>query len=446
MKVAVVGAGFAGLAAARELVRHGADMVVLEARGRVGGRVVNHRFPDGVTVELGGQWVGPTQDHILSLIAELGIETFPSYDAGDSLISLDGRVRRFKGSTYGLPPHVLAEAAVTQKRLERMAGSVPLNAPWTAERATRWDGQTLETWLLRNLRFDKSRRFWRGICVAILAAEPSEVSLLHFLFYCASGGMLERLMNTTDGAQEQRVVGGTQVVAEAMAGELDGRMRLEEAVRSIEQGANGVRVSTAQNSYECDAVIVAIPPHLVSGIEFDPPTPSARTQLAQSMPMGSVIKCVVRYPSAFWRDDGLSGFAVSDDHLLTPVFDNSPPDASCGLLMGFFEGANGRAASRLSSDERRAAAVSTLTTLFGAQAADPIDYAELDWSTERWTGGCFGAHFGPGGWTQLGPELRRPHGRVHWAGAETASRWNGYIDGAIASGKDAAQAVLQTIR
>jgi monoamine oxidase len=442
-RVVVVGAGFAGLSAARSLQAVGTEVIVLEARDRVGGRVLNHVFGDGETVEVGGQWLGPTQDHALGLVAELGVELFDTFDAGEYVVALGGRVKRFTGDTFGLAPHVLVEVGIAQKRLEAMAGKVPLDDPWTAPKAESWDGQTFESWLRRNLRFERSRQFWRTVTTAIFSAEATEVSLLHFLFYCRSGGMLDRLMGTKDGAQEQRVVGGSQVVVQRMAADLGDRVVLSSPVRRIAETPTGVAVTTDTGTFEAGAAIVTTPQHLIAAIEFDPPLSARRQQLVQNVPMGAVIKCVARYSTAFWRDDRLAGFAVSLDHPVSIVFDNSPPDAASGMLVGFFEGAHARVASALSAVERRALVLRCFVDFFGPAAADPVDYVDVDWSAERWSGGCYGGHLGPAVWTQLGDELRKPHGRVHWAGTETATVWNGYIDGAISSGKRAAAEVLQ---
>jgi monoamine oxidase len=443
-RVVVVGAGLAGLGAARLLSESGVDVTVLEARDRVGGRVLNHHFADGTVVEVGGQWVGPTQDHVLGLIAELGLELFDTYDHGDYMVSIGGRTKRFTGDTFGLPPHVLVEVGISQKRLESMAAKVPLDAPWTAPKAADWDAQSLETWLRRNLRFERSREFWRAITAAIFSAEASEMSLLHFLFYCHSGGMLDRLMGTAEGAQRSRIVGGSQRIAQRLAEELGEAVVLGEPVRAIDQRPDKVVVTTAARTLEADAVIVTIPQHLIASIAFDPPLPARRAQLVQNVPMGSVIKIVARYEQPFWRDAGLAGFCVSLDHPVSVIFDNSPPDASCGMLVGFFEGAHARTASDRTFDWRRQTFTSTLEHFFGPQAAHPGEVVELDWSSEPWSGGCYGGHFATGVWTQFGEALRTPHGRVHWAGTETAPEWNGYMDGAIASGRLAAdQATAQ---
>src|SRR5688500_2759770 len=102
--VAIVGAGLAGLTAARELTKAGRSVVVLEAQDRVGGRTLNHRFEDGTLVEVGGQWIGPTQDRLEALASELGIETYATWDEGDHLLHRAGGLKRYRGETYGLPP------------------------------------------------------------------------------------------------------------------------------------------------------------------------------------------------------------------------------------------------------------------------------------------------------------------------------------------------------
>ncbi|HMC52696.1 MAG TPA: FAD-dependent oxidoreductase, partial [Acidimicrobiales bacterium] len=143
--VVIVGAGLAGLVAARDLTQRGHSVVVLEARARVGGRVLNHTLADGTVVEVGGQWVGPTQDRLESLAVDLGVATYPTYNDGDNLLVHRGRQRRYRGAIPGLPRTVLADIGQAQMRLDRMARRVPLEAPWRAPRAGTWDSQTVET-------------------------------------------------------------------------------------------------------------------------------------------------------------------------------------------------------------------------------------------------------------------------------------------------------------
>jgi monoamine oxidase len=130
------------------------------------------------------------------------------------------------------------------------------------------------------------------------------------------------------------------------------------------------------------------------------------------------------------------------DDELSVTLDNSPADGTCGVLVGFFEGAHARSAARWTPAERRASVVATLVKLFGSAAGEPVDYLEQDWMAEEYTRGCYGGRLGAGVWTQYGAALAEPIGRLHWAGAETSDIWNGYMDGAVRSGRRAAAEVL----
>ena len=444
--VVVVGAGLAGLAAARDLVRAGRPVTVVEARDRVGGRIVNHRFDDGTTVEIGGQWVGPTQDRMLALASDLAVPTFPTYDTGDLVTARDGKIIRHRSPTFGLPPAAVVEIAASQPMFDRLAARVDLDEPWTTRNAERLDGTTFETWIRRHHRTEAARGFWRLAVEAVFAAEPRDISLLHVAFYCRSGGSLERLLGTRRGAQQDRFVGGSVLVAERLADELRDQgvdVRLGAPVRAIEQGTEGVVVRHDGGEVRADRAIVAVPPVLAGRIAWSPVLPPRRDQLLQKMPMGSVIKCLVRYDRPFWREDGLCGQAAALDSAVTITFDNTPPDEGApGVLVAFLEGDHARRASELDPEARETLVVDALARFFGPRARRHTGYAELDWAAEEWTRGCYGAHLAPGVWTSFGDLLREPWGRVHWAGTETAAIWNGYMDGAVRSGERAANEIL----
>jgi monoamine oxidase len=448
--VVVVGAGLAGLAAARDLVAAGRTVVVLEARDRVGGRVMNGHTADGSVVELGGQWLGPTQDRALALAEDLGAKLFPTYDEGENVVCYRGRHRRYRGAIPRLPPPVLADIAQAQLRLDRMARTVPLDDPWHAASARRWDGQTLETWLRRHVRTHGAREMLRLAVRAVFATEATDLSLLHFLFYSHSGGLLDRLLNVADGAQQWRVVGGSHVLATGLAEPLGDAVHLGVPARRIVTsggggggGGNGVAVEGDGGRFTADAVVVAVPPVLAGQLEYEPALPPGRAQLTQRLPMGSVIKSMAVYDEPFWRADGLTGQSTSDVGPIQLTFDNSPPDGRPGVLLTFAEGAHARELSRSSPAERRAATVACLVRAFGPRAGSPTEFLERDWAAERWSGGCYGAHAPPGVLTQFGPALRDPCGPIHWAGTETATVWAGYMDGAIRSGERVAAALTR---
>jgi monoamine oxidase len=461
--VAIVGAGLAGLVAARRLVAAGVRALVLEARDRVGGRLLNHEIGEGKIVEVGGQWIGPTQERIAALAAELGVGTFPTYDEGREVLEMGGkrttysdfeRVRPelLRDLSRAISPLALVDFEQARARLDRMAKRVSLEAPWQAPKARLWDGQTFATWVRRNTRTAGARSLFELVTEAVWAAEPADVSLLHVLFYTRSGGGFNSLIGTDGGAQQDRFEGGSQRLALAMAEELgEEQVRRGSPVRRIDNGGDGVVVHTdggsaGPASVRARRAIVAVPPTIAGRIAYGPPLPALRDQLTQRMPQGSVIKTMAIYEEPFWRREGLSGQGTSDVGPARVTFDNSPPDGSPGVLLGFLEGRFARHWAMRPAEERREAILAGHARLFGPRAAQPVDLVERIWAEEEWTRGCYGCLMTTGGWTEYGRALREPIGRLHWAGAETATVWNGYMDGAVSSGERAAAEVLAQIR
>jgi monoamine oxidase len=443
--VAVVGAGLAGLVAARDLAAAGLEPVVLEARERVGGRLLSVPIGEGEQVEIGGQWVGPTQDRVAALAAELGVETFPTHTEGSNLVELDGRLRRYSGTIPRLGPLVLADIAQARMRLDRAARRIDPDAPWASPDAALLDGLSLAAWLRRVVKTPTARKLIRIAGRTVWGAEPEELSLLHALFYVRSAGGFDMLLDTEGGAQQDRFVGGSQLLALGLADRLGERVVLASPVRRVEAPdgalsvvANGVEVAARR-------AILALPPPLCAAIEFDPPLPPSRARLAQRMPHGWLIKCTAIYYEPFWRAEELSGEAVSDAGPVTLAFDNSPPGGSPGALVGFVGGADARNFASRPASERRAAILTGFARLFGPRALRAEGYLELDWAAERWTGGGPVCNFATGGWTNCGRALREPCGPIHWAGAETATVWCGYMDGAVRSGERAAREVLEAL-
>ena len=438
--VIVVGAGLAGLTAARELSGAGMDVRVLEARDRVGGRTLNHPVgerPDDV-VELGGQWVGPTQHEALDLARELGIETYPTHGEGKNLFEDDrGKVKSYSGTIPRLGPLVMADYGRADLRLKRLIKKVSPDAPWEAPDAERLDGQTFASWIEGAARTRTAREALAMSCRAVFGVEPADTSLLHILFYAASAGGWDDLLDTEGGAQQDRIVGGSQLISLRMGEELGERVALSAPVDGIRVDGDGV----VAGDLRARRVIVALPPALAGRLDYEPAMPGPRDQLCQRMPMGSVVKCMAIYDEPFWRDDGFSGQALSLPGPAQVVFDNTPPSGAPGVLMGFLEGGDARRLGAVPPAERREAVVGVFERLFGARAGKPDGYVDKDWSAEPFSRGCYSGVPGPGVWTSYGRALRQAVGPIHWAGTETATRWMGYFDGAIQSGKRAAAEV-----
>jgi monoamine oxidase len=432
----VVGAGLAGLTAARELERAGLSVVVTEARDRVGGRLLNHPVAGtDKVVEVGGQWIAPTQTEVRALADELGLSRFPTWAEGDKVIEWQGQRIRYQGATPEIGPAILADVAQAQAELERMSKEVDPERPWDAPRAASWDSQTFASWISAHTTTREAATLLEIATEAVWAAEPADLSLLHVLFSLASAGSFKNLTGTQHEGGADRIVGGTQLLAIRLAEKLAGPILFECPVRRIEHNDDGVVVCSAGARIAARAVVVAIPPTLTARIDWNPVLPAQRDQLVQRMPQGTVAKCMAVYERPFWRDEGLSGQAISVDGPTRIVMDNSPPDGERGVLLGFLEGDIARKLGEWEPAARREAVLEVFARLFGPRARRPLEYIEKVWADEEWTRGCYGCYMPPGTWTAHGRWLSRPIGPIHWAGAETATVWAGYMDGAVRSGK-----------
>jgi monoamine oxidase len=450
--VVVVGAGFAGLVAAREVARQGHSVLVLEARDRVGGRAHNQRIAGGELTERGATFAGPTQDHILRLARRMGVGTFPTYDEGENVYITDSQRLTWSdtGPTGTAPPDpvILPDLAVTVARLDQMSTEVPVTAPWEAAQAAAYDAQDLGSWIAENSLTPQFRELVPVATRPIFGAEPRELSLLFTLFYIAASGneqnpgTFERNFNTRDGAQMFRFHGGAQLIATRLAKRLAGRIVLSSPVRSIARVRGGVEVHSDRVRVHAKRAIVALPPVLAGEIDYRPQMPPLRRQMTRRYRQGRLIKVALVYDRPFWREAGYTGQVITTKDPLNVTFDDSPPDGRPGVIFGFVGGDNARRFVRTSKAERRRQVIANLVDAFGAEARRPRQYLESIWTQERWSRGCPVGIAGPGVLYRYGPAVRQPVGRIHWAGTETSTYWNGYMDGAVRSGERAAAEVL----
>jgi monoamine oxidase len=443
--VCVVGAGFAGLTAARRLTRAGLTVAVVEARERVGGRTWTETVA-GVPIDRGGAWFAPRHDAGLSLAREMDVATYKTWVAGSHLLVGDGRIRRYKGLIPKISPAAVLTIALAQGRLNRMSKRVPLDAPWAARRAAEWDSETIGSWLDRTRISTTIGRSLLTMAVrGLMASDLHEVSLLHLLFLAHAHGGIDKLFSIEGGAQENLVVGTMGALAERVAAELGERVHLNAPVRRIAQARDSVTVSADDVEVRARRVVVTVPPALALHIDFDPTLPDDRRALYRVAVAGEETKTLLVYDRPFWRDDGFSGQSADPGSAAEVTIDASPATGDSGVLAVFSFGPVAAALAQSAEADRRAAVLTAMAERFGPQAGRPDAAVETAWFEEPWSGGCSFAHLPVGALTSYGHLLRETFGLVHWAGTETATVSHGAVDGAVRSGERAAAEVIAAL-
>jgi monoamine oxidase len=440
--VVVVGAGLAGLTAAKSVKDAGHSVLVLEARNRVGGRTYDMTIGAGAVVEMGGEWTGPGQTNVQALAQRLGVKTFESYSAGNNLYYRDGRLATYTSEIPPAQPTALGELEQVIVDLNAMTKEFPGNAPWTSPASAAYDVQSVGSWIAaRNMSAEAS--FLTGIAIrGIYGEEAGQVSLVDLLgeIWGVGGDF-----NTAIGAaQSARFVGGPQQLSDAISSELGTSVKLSSPVSLIKRGKNAT-VHTASTAYRANQVIVTAPKSVTASIRFAPALPPAYLQYFQRQPSGATVKVQVVYETPFWRTSGLSGSVVSDTGPVEIVYDNSPPSGTPGVLVGFAEGNEGRSMFALTQVERKSVVLSNLVRYFGPKAANPTSYYDLVWAHEVYSGGAYGSFNPPGVITSLGKAVAGPVDNLRFAGADYSAIWPGYMEGAIISGQGAAAQAISAL-
>ncbi len=443
--VVVVGAGVTGLTAARRLHAAGKRVVVLEARERVGGRLLTD-LVDGVRLEVGGQWVSPDQTALLGLLDELGLPTYPRHRSGESVyIGLDGERRTFTGDAFPVSAHTAAEVERLTDELNRLSALMDPLEPWTHPDAAELDSMSFAQWLTGQTDDDEARDNIALYVGAAMLTKPTHAfSALTAVLMAASAGGFSNLVDP-DYILDRRVAGGLQEVPLRLAADLGAAVRLGSPVHTVSWHAEGATVTTGSASFSARHVLLAVPPTLVGRITFSPALPAMQAQMRQHQSFGLVIKVHATYATPFWREDGLSGTAFSPYALVHEAYDNTNEDIdgeTRGTLVGFISDVRADAVLELSADDRRERVLESLRAYYGDAALDPVSYYESPWMDDEWTAGAYATSFDTGSLTRYGKHLRSDVGPLSFSSSDVAGLGFQHVDGAIRMGEAAAERML----
>ncbi len=415
----VVGAGFAGLTAALRLKQAGRSVALLEARDRVGGRTFTQVLDEGTWIDRGGAWTGPGQDRIHAMMTEFGVGGYKQYLDGEAMFVVDGKQHRYKGTIpLTMSPWVVANLGAVFLELTQICKSIPLNEPWKAKNAAKWDQISLAKWLSGNTLSKPAREMLDMALAGLYTSAASETSMLWALYQMASGGGPNFVLSVKDGAQDSRVVGGMGAISGPMAAEIGDSVHLSQPVRRIEQDGNGVTVRADDMTVRADRVVVAVPLVIANQILYEPMLPVDRTFLMQRVPSGAVFKINILYDEPFWRADGLTGQSAAPNNPAPVTIEACTDKDRPGVMCVITEGPIARELCELDDSARRTVILDELAKRFGDKALSPEHYIEQNWTIERYSGGGMIGHTGTGVLTEFGHALREPCGRIHWAGSE----------------------------
>ncbi|WDM17617.1 flavin monoamine oxidase family protein [Streptomyces lavenduligriseus] len=434
----VVGAGFAGLSAAERLVSTGRSVLVVEGRDRVGGRSLSGEVA-GVKVDLGATWVSRRHTAVRDLASRVGCTTTDQFAQGHNVLWMAGRRRTYSGTIPKVSPAALVDMARMQAAVNKLVATIDVNAAWETPGAGRLDTLSFGEWLDRKNALPGTRALMTVISKVQWGCTPGDVSLLHALRYIRSAGGLDHMLDVEGGQQQDRIVETTQEIAKRVAARLGDRVRLETPVRCIAQDDDGVTVRTDSGEIRARYAIVTASPAHRAAITFEPALSEQGEGLARTWRMGVLSKAFVAYERPFWRADGCSGEAVTDTGTVFITFDVSPAPGGPGVLMAFCDP---RVFDGFSPETRRDRVVRQLADLYGPQALTPIDYVDHCWGAEPFAPGGPNPAVAPYATTSFGKALSEPHGRIHWAGSETAGEWAGTMNGAVLTGQRTAESVI----
>ncbi|KAF0984867.1 hypothetical protein FDP41_000766 [Naegleria fowleri] len=465
--VVIIGAGMSGVNVGKLLKEKGLteNVLILEANDYIGGRLRSKVLLNGkATIDIGGQWIGPPQPKVLKLVKELGLSTYPQYFEQEkrrsSLVfpSIGGKkhILRYTGSIPSDPKNVTDEVLLDFdtciRKIERMANTVPVDAPHECDKAEEYDSQTVQTFMDNLFKTEIAKDFFKTFVVTVFACQPYEMSALFMLWYIAvAGGKFENLMNVRDAAQDCKIYRGSQGIVTGVAEKFKLNVLLNHHVVKIKDEGSLMTVTCKNGAvFQSKYVVTTNLPWTHLGIEYDPPLPSARHNFCQRTPMGYAIKCFMLFKEPFWRKKyDSNGFILSlqpEDYITLTYDVGYKDDIICGIC-GFVYAEKACEFSTLPREKKIDLLLKQYSETLGGTyeewKSQFVDYIDKDWGMEPYARGSYGAVTAPGTLVKTKLAFREPlyNRKLFIAGTESASRWIGYMEGAI----DAAERVVSEL-
>lgn len=440
--VLVFGAGLSGLYAARSLYRAGLTVTVLEARDRVGGRVLSQTLADGTIIDLGGQWIGPGQRRMYALAQEYGLKTIVTHTQGKNVFSTGDRYQVTSDTMPPLSWLGKLDSLQVSWRIGLLLNQLSVAEPWRHPRAGSLDKLSFTRWVEKNTIFKEARSYWlhlveEGICVS-----ADQVSPLEVLHQIATIGGLEKL----ETAEYEFFADGAQTIARRMAEELGDSIHLQTPVRSLKRQGKFLQAITEQGEFTGKQVILALPPQLIHQITFENGLTNPFPDQPEDWVLGQIVKTLIIYDHAWWREKGLSGIANTPDEPIEALADSSSPDGKPGILVAFASGLRAVQLSQMESETRKAAILAYLQKVLGQASKHPTDFVSMDWISEPFSQGGFASRWGIGGWSRQQNSLMSLDHGIHVAGTETAAEWRSYMEGALQSAERVSTEVLSAMK
>ncbi len=446
LDVLIIGGGYSGLSCALTLQKNKKNFLLLEASAHAGGRALEQVLDNNFRLELGGQYIAPPQKRVTQLIKDMGLQTYQAWGQGNHFFLYEEKVGTYQNSPIECLGTLLQNKLVQLEiekalaLLSEMFKDISPSAPWESKNSELWDGMTFQTWINSELTTFPAKQFFRFMTNQGFSTEPEQVSLLQMLwFFKTSHGLPPWALG---GGQANRVEGGTGLVALKMAEKIQDKIKYKEPVFKIVQQDDFALIYTEKTIYKAKSVIVCVPSQLISSIHYEPGLPPDLHRSFSSLQTGNSMKVQAVYTKPFWRDKNFSGNGISYNGIPTFTYDNSGKDGSPGVLLGFITAGQATKWNRQSKKERKEAVLNTWASIFGPEILQPLDYIEQDWLQEPYIRGGHGCHFPPGVWKELGPALGKEHmphfGKITFASSDIAKDWNGYLEGALYAGEQAA--------